>query len=275
MGLVFWAWWKLQLYRYSRYVMSTLCITSQDYLIYVIALKYMSKLLIVEMNSWLTLAIAVTRYVVISRVSFNLTTKHVRYLVMFSAIISILHFIPDALTEHIASERNETTNQTCYHWINFYDKLISKKTFGWFYLIFDSTPVLLLAVFSILLVRVIYKGRRRHYAIASNAIQSSTWNKTTRTTVILIAISVMSILARLRFLWSYIEECIITETNKLHRLLRDILLALSLINSSVNILFFLISKDFKNTLKNIELCRYFSPRYIFSLEGRLLICTFF
>ena len=251
-GLASWALGETETLFRARYISCW----SKTYVYYLWAIRLTSGVLVIALNSWMTLIIAITRYVVITKVSAVLAISHVKRLVLSAFVLSIIQYIPDALT--VSAIKYEIYNKTCYHFSKggvSENGYISQKTYFWLKFVFSSTPSVLLIVFSALIISVIYKGKRNHKSITNAATRGRTWANTTRTTIITLFIIGASVVARIPFL-AFVVVSEFSGYTESETLFDNILYILVTMNGGLNIFFYMISKEFRVTLKNVLCWKY-------------------
>ena len=234
-----------------------------------------SGVMVYGMNSWLTSVIAVTRYVVVTRVSVEFTMIHAQVLVFVSVIPSVIQYIPEYLWPRMSSRYHNSTvsesdiNKTCFQ-IDFLElNSTQERIYAWYKFVFTFIPCLVLVIFSVLLVSVILKGRKQHVILRgdswrqtsvtssslrrSSSVTSSSalkvWRRTTRTTTMLLALSVSSVISRSPI----IALMVLAELERMNYFvyIQYISYVLVDINSGLNLIFFVISKEFRITLKHL------------------------
>ena len=151
---------------------------------------------------------------------------------------------PQNMTSSTLSDK--VTQTTCFQ-ITWNEAAISKRSYVWSKFVFSLTPCVLLLVFSALLIHVIFQGRRLHASISPH--QASTWRRTTRTTFVLLAISLCSIVSRL----PYVVFVVVLElhTRPVEEVYFSVTWVLIDLNSSLNLIFYMISNEFRNSLKRV------------------------
>ena len=219
-------------------------------------LEFLSTLLIDNINMWLTLAMAATRYLAISQVSFRFSFKLAKRVLLAVICVSLIQKTPAFTILVIYSVENN-------------------EYFGQYRGVFDEMPVndasyvdiamnlvacFLLTLFSCLIISVLVKAKKRHQKITKSFKQrNTTWSQTTRTTLTILAITFSTLMCKilviieaicyLHFLNDSVSQC---EFVNYARLFKK---TLQMINSGMNIVFFVVSKDFRETLISILCCR--------------------
>ena len=201
------------------------------------------------MNSWLTVGIAVSRYVIISSRSpgsvFN----------MKKAKITVLAAFLLTLFEHAAYlvmvKVEQAGNATCYFTGERME--VDKKVYRWSTFGFSFISASLLVIFSALLVSNLLRFTRnnnRNFSVRSAAVQENRRNQARKTTFVLLAMTVSAFLTESPFLMHTIyEEFMQTGELWYDNNLDDIWKILSILNSGMHILFLSICKNFRDTLK--------------------------
>ena len=239
---------------------------SKGYRLMEIIMTYTAGIFIYAFNSWLTLAITVTRFVVVKRMTSLFTIKHAKLIVAVAFIISITQYIPDFT--RITVLEITRGGEKCYElWEN--EDITSKTTFYRIKLTFLLTTYILLMVFSLLIICFFYQGRKRNANITNYSSQAGKWSKTNRSTAILLAVIASSLVSRLSvLLYVIMRELKFWEQNyDIERLILFISDTLTILNSVMNIFFFMISAEFRQLLFTMISCKVTSTTVSYPLRA--------
>ena len=231
-----------------------------------IIMTYTAGIFIYAFNSWLTLAITVTRFVVVKRMTSLFTIKHAKLIVAVAFIISITQYIPDFT--RITVLEITRGGEKCYElWEN--EDITSKTTFYRIKLTFLLTTYILLMVFSLLIICFFYQGRKRNANITKYSSRAGKWSKTNRSTAILLAVIASSLVSRLSvLLYVIMRELKFWEQNyDIERLILFISDTLTILNSVMNIFFFMISAEFRQLLFTLISCKVSSTTVSYPLRA--------
>ena len=237
------------------------CKTLSCFFLYV-TLDMISTFLIDYVNMWLTISITIIRYLAISQMTFRLSLTQTKYVFLFVIFIALVHKTP-SFALAVIDRLDLTDKPSDYYYAHGITDRIVKNNGSYVNYAMDMVACLLLAIFSCLIICVIYKGAKRHKKITNrNAAQGNVWKQTTRTTLTILAMTLATSLCkfvvvfnnicflhfeyRLGFVTSgpcYIMDYLVPFKKSLH-----------MVNSGMNIVFFIVSKEFRGTLKSLVCC---------------------
>ena len=223
----------------------------------IITVEMICTFLINNLNMWLTLSITMIRYIAISQMSFRFSIKQARYVVLSVLCISLVHKTPSfALSVKESIDDRDTTQDR-----SILDEA-SLNPASYINYILDCVAIVLLGIFSSLIISVLYKGTQRHKKITRADARGSVWDQATRTTATILGITVSTTLCKIVVLFNticylhfphdrgdYTGPC--GQMDYAAMIKKSIQIA----NSGINIAFFVVSKEFRNTLKQVILCR--------------------
>ena len=224
-----------------------------------------STFLIDFVNMWLTLSITIIRYLAISQMTFRLYLKHTKYVFLSVFCISLVHKIPSFVLAVIKTLDIEDNPSDIYFVTDVIDRVHSNNG-SYVNYVMDSVACLLLAIFSCLIICVIYKGAQRHRKITrrSVVVQGNVWKQTTRTTLTILAMTLATTVCKCVVVFQNIcflhthyrpgEQINGSVCYSIHYII-IFKKSLHIINSGINIFFFIVSKDFRKTLKKIVCCQ--------------------
>ena len=204
---------------------------------------------ILTLNSWFTVAVAAIRYVAIAVNKFTVggfSMRKSKITVGFITTSGLLVNVPYFLAVKVDSERTETENETHDCYFAAYDNILTWDSVQVFYDVFDFLPTVMLMLLCALLIRFIRQANRRR------AKMTQTGQGRDAVTIMLLAVVMTSIITRFPFL-------VITQLSQnlgghysdvAHGLHRVMMLMLFL-NSGVNIVFYSLTKQFKEGLVSL------------------------
>ena len=199
-------------------------------------------------NSWLTLAIAVTRVVVVRKINFVFSLKKAKLIVLAAFLIPVPIAILDGL---VINSYKFSINKTCVMYI-IADEVIEQSVLNWCNFVLCLVPCIFLVIFSMLLIFIMFEGKKRHAEITNSAETTSQWDKTNRTTAILLGLTISAFLCRIPFLISVIMiEVISSYPDEFSDCLVHIANILVALNTGLNIVFLAMSGNFRKTLRSI------------------------
>ena len=212
---------------------------------------------------WLTLAMAATRYFAISQVSFRFSFKLAKRVLLAVISVSIMHKTPSFIVSVIYAVENKvitdiSTGRILH--LHYYRKVFDEVPLNdasYVDIVMNLVGCLLLAVFTGLIISVLVKGKKRHQKIIRSFAQSNsnTWSQTKRTTLTILAITFSTFMCKIVVVVEVIcyrhfdYECRVVYYTRLFKK------SLQMVNSGMNIVFFIMSKDFRETLIKILCCR--------------------
>ena len=114
---------------------------------------------------------------------------------------------------------------------------------------------LILMIFSLLLISFMSKSRKRHAEIMTSVRPEDKWRKTNRTIAVLLAMILSSLLARVfkvvfEFFMIYFQDLDSTNVD----ILNHVAYLVFCLNSSLNVFFYMMSGEFRRTLRTMFSC---------------------
>ena len=223
---------------------------------YTISLYIMDGLVPVQkaMNVWLTLFIAFIRYKSISRMSNSalLTYTKVVIIVLASVVLSTHIYIP-----YLFVPKDMFTVDNCLYIIYPNDDLIPDKVLHYTNAAILSITTLLLIILSFMIIFIVCKAEKtRRQMSSSTQSRSSARQKTSRLTYIIllmVAVSFLDIIpSNVLLLW---DMGVVNYDFYIVNLFRALMNLFKYLNYSTNIIFYLISVEFRTTLVSVITCK--------------------
>ena len=232
----------------------------------------------ISMNPCLTIAIAAVRFFGIRQRSPGsvLTINHVTIIVSAAFFFCISFEVPSVIRTRIDSL--SLGNETCWRYV-YTDHLVSHTTLRWFQFAFSLVLCVSMVLFSMLILLALVRAQKKHRTLISNPTtsngctstnqgdianrehletrrKSSRWSKTARTTVVILGMMLFSILTFITTLVVLMGELFGVNTlTNFYLTVYCVKNVLVVVNSSVNIVFYSINLEFRETLRAILTCR--------------------
>ena len=240
---------------YNKWSSLPPCPSKHDQLIFMLH-KYFY-LCYISANIWLSVSVAVVRYIVICRNSMSrnvFSMRQSKILVFCVITFSILINVPVSIGVEITSLWSEG-DRDCYILGTLLSSSYSKvhQANYWISVFLFVAPCILLSVFTGLLMSTLISAGKKRRQLTSDYDQeqiSKTKEETKRVTLMLIALVLTSLVIRLPALILAVIN-IFSRERLTYYALRGFWLLLILANSSVNILFYSVSRQFRSTLMSL------------------------
>ena len=202
------------------------------------------------MNKHLTLFIAIVRYMVISRPTWNrnFTLNHARITVVLAVTLSVVYSIPYWLILRVYSFVKEETGDIC-HQLTF-DNILSQTQVFPLYFVYDIIWMLLLACFCVLII--VRLRRVNQICMDLTSDMRARVKQQRRITIMLLAMMVTSMVTTLP-LFAYVIKRLTLSESFFDDAITNMIMFGFTINSSINFVYYLVSKKFRETFLSLFL----------------------
>ena len=182
-----------------------------------------------------------SRYLIVTRKLQELSMTRAWVLIALAFTVSVSQYIQDPIIYSPRSISRED-NTTCMNASSPDYSKISERTQFWYKFIFSIISLLILVTFTSLLIHVIVRTRQRHERIVGDGRENSYTRQAHRTTAILVAIGICTVVTKFVYLVNINSDTSIGFY---------LTIAFFDINSGLNLCFYMTSQEFRDTFHTL------------------------